>query len=304
MHVNTVRVYAPLDEDAAVSMQILDECYRRGIMVILTVAASKDDLDSGRYLETVTRYQNHPAILMWALGNEWNFNTYYGSTMAEARLKTNEAAQQIKARDTHHPVSSVLGDRFLEPPTRCSPGDAWHAGVTQQQGRVGIGTMSPQATLHVEGSGIVTGDLDVRGNLAAKYQDVAEWVVASRPMSAGMVATLDQERANRVIPASTAYDTRVAGVISPQPGLKLGTPGTDKVLVATTGRVKVKATAKNGAIAIGDLLVTSEQEGRAMRSTPVDLNGTPIHRPGTVLGKALEPLAEGDGEILVLLTLQ
>jgi hypothetical protein len=29
-----------------------------------------------------------------------------------------------------------------------------------------------------------------------------------------------------------------------------------------------------------------------------------FHRPGTILGKALESLASGTGEILVLLTLQ
>jgi hypothetical protein len=41
-----------------------------------------------------------------------------------------------------------------------------------------------------------------------------------------------------------------------------------------------------------------------MRSKPVDLGGVAIHRPGTILGKAIEPLASGEGEILVLLSLQ
>ena len=35
-----------------------------------------------------------------------------------------------------------------------------------------------------------------------------------------------------------------------------------------------------------------------------DLGGTQIHRPGTIIGKALEPLDKGTGEILVLLSLQ
>ena len=126
LHVNTIRVYAPLDEDPGVSTQILDECYRRGIMVILTVAASKDDLERGRSLQTVEQYKQHPAILMWALGNEWNLNDppYYGYTVLEARQRTNDAAAQIKLQDTHHPVSSILGDRFVEPPTTCDPGDS------------------------------------------------------------------------------------------------------------------------------------------------------------------------------------
>ncbi|MBI2525481.1 MAG: hypothetical protein HYV93_05820, partial [Candidatus Rokubacteria bacterium] len=80
--------------------------------------------------------------------------------------------------------------------------------------------------------------------------------------------------------------------------------GENKVMVAHSGRVRVKVDATHGAIAVGDLLVTSPTSGHAMRSTPVSVSGIAMHRPGTVLGKALEPFAEGQGEILVLLTLQ
>jgi hypothetical protein len=41
-----------------------------------------------------------------------------------------------------------------------------------------------------------------------------------------------------------------------------------------------------------------------MYSEPIDVAGTRIHRPGTVLGKALESLGGGEGEILVLLSMQ
>jgi len=41
-----------------------------------------------------------------------------------------------------------------------------------------------------------------------------------------------------------------------------------------------------------------------MKSAPVELGGVSPHRPGIILGKALEPLASGEGEILVLLSLQ
>ncbi|MBI1822414.1 MAG: hypothetical protein HY036_11860 [Nitrospirae bacterium] len=74
--------------------------------------------------------------------------------------------------------------------------------------------------------------------------------------------------------------------------------------MATTGRVKVKVDASKKPIEVGDLLVTSDKEGIAMKSEPLDLGGMPIHRPGTLIGKALEPLKEGAGEILVLLSLQ
>ena len=59
-----------------------------------------------------------------------------------------------------------------------------------------------------------------------------------------------------------------------------------------------------GAIKIGDLLVTSPTPGYAMRSRPLRVAGQSLHRPGTLLGKALEALPSGQGEILVLLTLQ
>jgi hypothetical protein len=188
------------------------------------------------------------------------------------------------------------------------------SGITQKMailanGNVGIGTTSPTAKLHVNGNAQVTGNFDATGTISggtieAKYQDVAEWVPATHALPAGTVVTLNPAQSNQVTTSSTAYDTRVAGVISERPGLALGEAGKGKVLVATTGRVKVKVDATRSPIRIGDLLVTSDKEGVAMKSMPLDLGGTPIHRPGTLIGKALEPLEKGTGEILVLLSLQ
>ena len=74
--------------------------------------------------------------------------------------------------------------------------------------------------------------------------------------------------------------------------------------VATTGRVKVRVDATRSPVHPGDLLVSAEKTGMAMRSEPVDVAGMKMHRPGTLIGKALEPLESGEGEILVLLSLQ
>jgi hypothetical protein len=165
-------------------------------------------------------------------------------------------------------------------------------------GNVGIGTSAPASKLHV------AGNITVDGNINAKYQDVAEWVPSTQKLAAGTVVVLDIGRDNHVTASTKSYDTRVAGVVSAQPGIALGEAGEGKALVATTGRVKVKVDATRGAIHVGDLLVTSDTPGVAMLSQPLDLGGVPIHRPGTLIGKALESLDKGTGEILVLLSLQ
>jgi hypothetical protein len=173
-----------------------------------------------------------------------------------------------------------------------------------RNGNVGVGITNPASKLDVAGNLHVSGSAVVDGNIAAKYQDVAEWVPARQQMAAGTVVILDATRTNAVTASKRMYDTHVAGVVSAQPGVILGEGGEGKVMVATTGRVKVRVDATRCPIRIGDLLVTSRKAGVAMRSLSIKVGGARIHRPGTIIGKALEPLASGEGEILVLLSLQ
>jgi hypothetical protein len=165
-------------------------------------------------------------------------------------------------------------------------------------GNVGIGMTNPLFKLDVNGT------IRASGVIGATYQDLAEWVPASGNVPPGTVVILNSEKNNEVMPSMGAYDTRVAGVVSARPGLLLGEEGASKAMVATTGRVKVRVDATKHPIHIGDLLVTSDTPGTAMKSEPLDLGGVKIHRPGTLIGKALEPLPGGQGEILVLLSLQ
>jgi hypothetical protein len=154
------------------------------------------------------------------------------------------------------------------------------------------------------GNVTVANNMTVNGNIGAKYQDVAEWVETATPLEAGTVVIVDPAEPNRVLAAPRAYDTRVAGAVSRQPGLVLGEQSDSKAMVAQSGRVRVKADATYGTIKIGDLLVTSPTPGYAMVSKPMRVGRESMHRPGTLLGKALEALPDGKGEILVLLTLQ
>jgi hypothetical protein len=95
----------------------------------------------------------------------------------------------------------------------------------------------------------------------------------------------------------------VAGIYSTKPGVlaspyRLGEAAPSDVPLAVVGVVPCKVTTANGAIRAGDLLVTSSQAGYAMKGS--DRN----KMMGAVLGKALEPLAQGTGVIQVLVTLQ
>lgn len=175
--------------------------------------------------------------------------------------------------------------------------------IKKTSGYVGINNDNPSSQFDV------TGNIHASGNISgatvtATYQDVAEWVPAVGDLPPGSVVTLRRDATNTVTASTHAYDTAVAGVISAQPGVVLGVAAATKAPVATTGRVKVRVDATKHAIGVGDLLVTSDKPGVAMASEPVDLGGVKIHRPGTLIGKALEPLAGGEGEILVLLSLQ
>lgn len=161
------------------------------------------------------------------------------------------------------------------------------------------GTFALEVNGHANFNGTVTGT-----NIKAHYQDVAEWVPATADLSPGTVVILNREKNNEVMASATSYDTTVAGVVSAAPGLLLGVEGTGKEQIATTGRVKVRVDARVKAVRVGDLLVTSDMSGTAMRSEPMDINGRQFHQPGTIIGKALEPLEGGVGEILVLLSMQ
>jgi len=182
--------------------------------------------------------------------------------------------------------------------TRYQGGHIKEAMAIDENSRVGIGTTDPQALLHV------AGDARIDGNIAAKYQDVAEWVESSQKLEPGTVVVIDVKNFNRVVPSTLAYDTGIAGVVSEEPGLLLGEAGNGKYKISHSGRVKTKVDASFGAIRPGDLLVASSIPGVAMKSEPFECNGRRIHQPGTILGKALEAIDEGEGMILVLISLQ
>ncbi|HEX6100513.1 MAG TPA: hypothetical protein VF432_29630 [Thermoanaerobaculia bacterium] len=232
------------------------------------------------------------------MGNFGNYGTYVTQNRDP---NTGAFPHAAAAPNQYRATQLVLGDSIrgrLFQVTNFPGGQEAVRLLIDFNGNVGIGTLAPTERLDVNGN------INVSGNINAKYQDVAEWVEAPTKFEAGTVVVLDPARSNGVVASTSTYDTSAAGVVSARPGISLGEKSDSKILVATTGRVRVKVDATHEPIRIGDLLVTSDIPGTAMKSAPIDVAGFPMHRPGTLIGKALEPLDSGRGEILVLLSLQ
>jgi hypothetical protein len=118
----------------------------------------------------------------------------------------------------------------------------------------------------------------------------------------GSVLIIDSENPGKLTLSTTAYDTKVAGIVAGAndlgSGVRLGGDQFDND-VALAGRVYCNVDATHTAINTGDLLTTSERPGYAMKV------GDPSRAQGAILGKAMQDMAKGEmGQILVLVTLQ
>lgn len=114
--INVVRVYHDFGTTESAKL-ILDEFYRYGIKVIVQVDSPNfsTNADAENALRVVQAYKDHPALLMFAIGNEWDINRYYGrfSSLNEAAIFTENLAKQIKALDPHHAISTISGDPHI-----------------------------------------------------------------------------------------------------------------------------------------------------------------------------------------------
>jgi len=174
-------------------------------------------------------------------------------------------------------------------------------GVTRMflnhSGNLGIGTSAPDVKLHVVGTAKVE-VLKVTGS------DLAENFPVRHIAEPGSVMAIDHEQPGQLRLSESAYDRRVAGVISGAGDLAAGAilgngPGAeDDLPVALSGRVWVKCDATAHAIQPGDLLTTSSTPGHAMKAADHD------RAQGAILGKAMTGLEGSQGLVLVLVSLQ
>ena len=153
-------------------------------------------------------------------------------------------------------------------------------------------------------AGFFEGDVEVTGDIRLANADCAEDFDVSDAVKVepGTVMVLGNE--GSVSKSHQPYDKRVAGVISGagnyKPGIVLDKQQTsgNRQPIALMGKVFCKVDAQFGAIEVGDLLTTSATPGHAMKT--ID----PLRAFGAVIGKALRPLAEGQGLIPILIALQ
>jgi hypothetical protein len=107
--INTIRVYAPIDK-----LEILDQINAAGIKLIMGFGYNQEgrfDIASGSILDYIEKYKNHPAILFWELGNEYNYHPeWFEDDLANWYTALNNTAQKIKTIDQNHPVATAHGE--------------------------------------------------------------------------------------------------------------------------------------------------------------------------------------------------
>lgn len=175
-------------------------------------------------------------------------------------------------------------------------------GVRGESFNSGIGVFGTSA------SGLAAkfkGDVEVTGDIRlTNGEDCAEEfdVLGAQEISPGTVMVINEH--GGLQRSECAYDRKVAGVVSGagafRPGIVLGKRQTSehRLPIALLGKVYCKVDARLSPIEVGDLLTTSATPGHAMKADD------PFRAVGSLIGKALRPLAEGQGLIPILVALQ
>ncbi|MEM6782626.1 MAG: glycoside hydrolase family 2 TIM barrel-domain containing protein [Bacteroidota bacterium] len=107
---NSVRTWG-----AGEAISVLDEAHELGLSVVFGLWVGMDrqgfdysdtksvEAQLARFREVVREYKNHPAILMWGVGNE--VDLFYEDFKVWDAI--NDIAEMIKEEDPHHPTMTV-----------------------------------------------------------------------------------------------------------------------------------------------------------------------------------------------------
>ena len=127
--INTIRVYEPIDDIA-----VLNQLNAAGIQLIVGFGYNQNgvfDIASGTVLDYVKKYKDHPAILFWELGNEYNYHPeWFGGDIATWYKALNSTAAAIQALDMNHPVATAHGEIPTKEVLNANPNiDIWGVNV-------------------------------------------------------------------------------------------------------------------------------------------------------------------------------
>jgi hypothetical protein len=126
--------------------------------------------------------------------------------------------------------------------------------------------------------------------------ELAQYQPVSEPVEAGDVLVADEFQPGAFRRGDKPSDATIVGVVASETAVQVGPRAGGTAPIAVAGIVRCKVDASYGAIQAGDLLAASATRGYAMRA------GEAI--PGTILGKALEPLDGGTGTIKILVMMR
>jgi hypothetical protein len=180
-------------------------------------------------------------------------------------------------------------------------------------GKVGIGTSTPGATLDVIGSLCVDDTTPTCANatrnngtiysvaaLSASLDLAESYPTKDATLSPGEIVTLDANNPDYISRASQGETTPLIGIISTKPGFWLGGfndamyQNDVKLPVALSGHVPLKVNNEGGSIAVGDKLALSSVPGVGKKAGPGD----------PTVGIALEPMTATSGTIEVFVNLK
>ena len=98
-NINTIRTYA-----AITNVTELNAFANAGIKVIMM-------LNENSYTWYVNQFKDHPAILMWEFGNEFNYHPeWFGNNIQNWYDILEDRASNVKSLDPDHPVSTGHGE--------------------------------------------------------------------------------------------------------------------------------------------------------------------------------------------------
>ena len=102
--IDTVRTYGVIPD-----REVLDTLHARGIGVLMTVFYGYGDTPTTA-VSNVCSLKDHPAIIGWLVGNEWNYNNLGRNVgFDEAADAVEQVVRAIKLNDNTRPVSTVYG---------------------------------------------------------------------------------------------------------------------------------------------------------------------------------------------------